>query len=132
LLLIEKNFSSMSTLIATLKANPDINTMVAVDEEFILDVISEAQDVHIGSYETGVDLVQKLQQDPDELGSYLFFSEGLVWLLFSGKKRILLVTQNYREMRSFVASTDLPDELRTMMLELLDKIIQHNDQQTQN
>jgi hypothetical protein len=122
----------MSTLIETLKANPDINTMVAVDEEFILEVIAEVQDVHIGSYETGRDLVEKLERDPEELGSYLFISEDLVWLLFTGIKRILLVTRNYREMRSFIASTDLPEELRAMMLELLDKLIHHNDQQVQN
>ena len=122
----------MSTLIDTLKANPDIDTMVAVDEDYILEVLSEVQDVHIADYETGVQLVQKLQQDPHELGSYLFFSEALVWLLFTGMKRILLVSQNYREMRSFIAATELPEELRKMMLDLLDKIILHNDQQMQN
>jgi hypothetical protein len=122
----------MGPLIDSLLANPDIDTMVAVDEEFILKVIYEVSDVHIGSYETGHDLVQKLEADPDELGSYLFFSEGLVWLLFSGKKRILLVSRNFREMRAFIAATELPEELRSMMLDLLDKMIHHSDQQLQN
>jgi hypothetical protein len=122
----------MSTLIDTLKSNRDINSMVAVDEDYILDVLEEAQDVHIGEYETGVQLAEKMRRDPEELGSYLFFSEGLVWLLFSGAKRILLVSQNYREMRAFIASTELPEELRALMLDLLDKIILHNDQQMQN
>jgi hypothetical protein len=122
----------MGTMINYLKSHPDINEVAGLRDGAIFTVLTEVDTVNILDCVTGAELASYMEAHPDEEGLFIFFSDELIWLLRTGPDAVLWLTQNPRAMRTFIEGVAAPEPQKTMLLELMDKVILHFEQQANN
>jgi hypothetical protein len=122
----------MGVMINYLKSHPDIDEVAGLRAEALFKVLAEVDVVNVLGCVSGAELASYMQEHPDEEGLFVFFSDELIWLLRTGPDAVLWLTQNPRAMRTFIEGVAAPEPQKTMLLELMDKVILHFEQQANN
>jgi hypothetical protein len=122
----------MGVMINYLKSHPDIDEVAGLRAEALYTVLAEVEVVNVLGCTRGAELASYMQQHPNEEGLFIFFSDELIWLLRLGPDAVLWLTQNPRAMRTFIEGVEAPEPQKTMLLELMDKVILHFEQQANN